>query len=455
MADDEALARARQAVEDAGATRIRVEIPDTDGNLRGKVVSAAKALKGGATVSDVFYTLSLRDEVFEAPLTGQDTGFPDVKAVPDWSTLVPVPWERDTLAVLTDVHTKRDEPLTVDPRLALRRAEARAVEAGFEARIGVEFELYLFQGGEAADRAIRAGRPRDLVATGREWQAYSLWRLEDLAGFVAEVDPMLHAYGAQVEAWSTELGYGMIEVATAPLPPLAAADAAARLKLGLKELAKRHGLIATFIAKWDTAQSGSSGHVHQSLLRGGENAFWTGEQDELTQTGRQYLAGLLQHAPELSAFSCPNVNSYRRPSPELWAPTNASWGWDNRQAAVRVITLTPSSTRLEYRRPGADFNPYLTIAACLDSGLHGIREGLEPPPVSAVKAFDDASVPPFPSTLEAAADALDASSVAREWYGDELVDHYVLSRRAEAGYVRDIANAQVPEYEVARYFEIA
>src|SRR4029079_12069740 len=127
--------------------------------------------------------------------------------------------------------------------------------------------------------------------------------------------------------------------------------------------------IATFIAKWDTAQSGSSGHVHQSLLRDGQNAFSTGEQDEFPDTGLRYLAGLLRHAPELSAFTCPNVNSYRRPSPELWAPTNASWGWDNRQAAVRVITLAASPPRLEYRRPGADFNPYLTIAACLDSGL--------------------------------------------------------------------------------------
>lgn len=452
---DGALDAARLAIEDAGATRIRVEIPDTDGNLRGKLASAAKLLTGrGATVSDVFYTLALRDEVFEAPLTGQDTGFPDVVAVPDWSTLRPVPWERDTMAVITDMHTKAGEPHGVDPRRALRAAERRASEQGFEARIGVEYELYVFHCGEDGDRAIRAGRPRDLLATGREWQAYSLWRLEDLHGVLADMDDMLRAYGVTVESWSTELGYGMIEAATAPLPPVAAADTAARFKLALKELAKRHGLVATFIAKWDMAQSGSSGHVHQSLLRGGENAFAAGT-DELTETGRHYLGGLVACAAELSAFATPNVNSYRRPSPELWAPTNVTWGWDNRQAAVRVITLDPGSTRLEYRRPGADFNPYLTIAACLDSGLWGIREGVEPPPVSQVRAFDDPSAPPYPATLDAAADALEASECARAWYGEELVSHYVLSRRAEAGYVRDLAAGHVPEYELARYFEIA
>jgi len=456
MADDAALAQARETLERERVTRIRVEIPDTDGNLRGKYVAAAKLLKGkGATLSDVFYVLSIRDDVYEAPLTGVATGFPDVVGVPDWSTLRPVPWDRDLYAVIVDMHTKRGEPLGVDSRLALRRADARAAAMGFEARFGVEYELYLFHGGEEGDRALRAGRPRDLQSVGREWHAYSMWRFEDMHGFVAQADELLRGYGVEIEAWSTELGYGMIECALAPLPPLAAADAAARFKLAGKELAKRHGLIASFIAKWDMAQSGSSGHLHQSLQQDGRNVFWGGEQDSLSETGRHYLGGLLALAPELSVFSTPNVNSYRRPSPELWAPTNASWGFDNRQAAVRAITLEEASARFEYRRPGADLNPYLAIAGCLDSGLDGIRRGIKPPPDSTGPAFDDPNAPPYPATLDAAADALDASSLAREWYGDELVTHYVVSRRAEAEYVRQIANGQVPDYELTRYLETA
>jgi glutamine synthetase len=437
-------------------SRVRVEIPDTEGNLRGKYAAAKKLAKGkGATLSDVFYVLTIRDEVFEAPVTGVATGFPDVIGMPDWSTLVPVPWERDLSAVIVDMHTKDRAPLEVDPRLQLRRAVDRATAAGYDALFGVEFEIYVFHCGDGGDAALRGGRPRDLRSAGREWQAYSLWRFEDMHELVADVDEKLRGYGVEIEAWSTELGYGMIECATVPLRPLQAADAAARFKLAFKELCKRHGMVATFIAKWDMAQSGSSGHLHQSLLRDGENVFWAGVRDTLSETGRHYLGGLLACASELSAFSTPNVNSYRRPSPELWAPTNVTWGHDNRQACVRTITLDAASARIEYRRPGADLNPYLSIAACLDSGLYGIANGIEPPSASVGPAFDNPDAELYPATLEQAADALDASTLARGWYGDAYIDHYVASRRAEAAIVHGIANAQVPDYEIARYFEIA
>ncbi len=452
----EPLDRVREAVDRGEVRRIRAEMPDTDGNLRGKYAGPAKLLKGsGAALSDVFYVLSVADDVFEAPLTGVETGFPDVVGQPDWSTFTPVPWQPGVWGVITDMQTKAGDPCPVDPRLATRRAAERAAALGFEARFGIEYEIYLFEGGPEADALMRAGRHRELTPMGREWQAYSLWRFQDGDGFMHVLDEALHGYGIEIEAWSTELGKGMVECATPPLPPVEAADAAARTKLAIKEVAKAHGLVATFIAKWDMAQSGSSGHLHQSLTRDGRNAFWAGGEDALSATGRQYLAGLVRHAAELSAFATPFVNSYRRPSPELWAPTNASWGWDNRQASIRAITVSEGAARLEYRRPGADMNPYLAIAACLDAGLQGIREGLEPPPASIGPAFDDPDVPAYPASLEEAADLLDRSTFAREWYGDALVDHYVASRRAEAVFVRRLADAQVPAHELTRYFETA
>jgi glutamine synthetase len=448
------IEQVRAAVERGEVHRIRIEIPDTDGNLRGKYVSPAKLLKGsGAAVSDVFYTLSVADDVFEAPVTGVATGFPDVVAQPDWSTARLVPWQPGVLSVIGAMQTKAGEPHPIDPRGATRRAEERAAALGFEARVGTEYEIYLFEGGASADAAIRAGRHRDLVPLGREWQAYSLWRFADGDAAVLALDAALRGFGIEMEAWSTELGRGMVECATPPLPPVAAADLAARAKLAIKEVARGLGLIATFIAKWDMAQSGSSGHLHQSLARDGENAFWAGGPDVLSITGRHYLGGLVTCAPALSAFATPFVNSYRRPSPELWAPTNASWGWDNRQAAIRAITSSRAATRLEYRRPGADLNPYLAIAACIDSGLHGIREQIEPPRASVGAAFDDPTAGRYPSSLTEAADLLEASTLARGWYGDDLVDHYVTSRRAEAETVRRLADAQVPAHELVRYFE--
>ena len=444
----------REELERLGATRVRVEMPDTDGTLRGKYVSADKILAGkGASVSDVYYTLTIADDVFEdSPLTGPDTGWPDVVGMPDWSTLRPVRWEHELAAVLADVHTKAGDPLGVDPRHALRRACTRLEAAGLEARFGVEYELYVFHHDDAADRALRSGRVRELIPISREWQAYSLFRWPEQAGFIAELTSAMAAYGVPIEAISTELGYGMIEVAIAPAPPLEAADRAARFKLGCKEIARRHGLVASFIAKWDLQQSGSSGHLHQSLLRDGANAIWSG-QGELSETGRHYLGGLMAASGELSAFMSPFPNSYRRYIPDTWAPTNVTWGHDNRNACVRVITVAEGSTRFEHRRPGADLNPYLAIAACLDAGLHGIRERIEPPPESPGRAYADEQAELFPTSLGEAAERLAGSRLAREWYGDLLVDHYVVSRRAELRAWEAVRDAQVPEWEAARYLE--
>ena len=162
----------REELERLGATRVRVEMPDTDGTLRGKYVSAEKILAGkGASVSDVYYTLTIADDVFEdSPLTGPDTGWPDVVGMPDWSTLRPVRWEPELAAVLSDVQTKTGDPLGVDPRHALRRACTRLDEAGLEANFGVEYELYVFHLDDAADRALRpaaSGSSSRSAASGR------------------------------------------------------------------------------------------------------------------------------------------------------------------------------------------------------------------------------------------------------------------------------------------------
>lgn len=438
-----------------GARRVRVEMPDTDGTLRGKYVSADKILAGkGASVSDVYYALTIADDVIEtSPLTGPETGWPDVVGYPDWTTLRTVPWEDGLAAVICDVRTKAGEPLGVDPRLALRRTCERLDAAGFEARVGVEYELFVFHLDGEGERALREGRVRELTPISREWQAYSLFRWPEKAAFIEELTRFLDVYGCPIEAISTELGYGMIELAIGPAAPLEAADRAARLKLGCKEIARRHGMLASFIAKWDIGQSGSSGHVHQSLFRDGRNVFWQAL-DELSETGRHYLGGLVAVTPELSAFMSPFPNSYRRYIPDTWAPPNASWGHDNRNACIRAITSSETATRLEHRRPGADFNPYLSIAACLDAGLHGIRTRLEPPPESPGRAYEDPGAPMFPASLPEAAAALGGSALARDWYGDLLVDHYVASRYVEQECWEKLRDAQVPEWEAARYLEV-
>lgn len=448
---------ARQVLERLGARRVRVEFIDTDGRLRGKYVTVEKALsRGGIGLPEFFYALSVDDGAYDVPIASPDHGYPDFFAIPDWSTLRPALHEDGVAAVICDVRSKTGEPVQFDGRSALRRTCTRLSEAGFDALIGVELEFYLYQLDDHGLAALRDQRPTGLRPVGRTRQTLSVHRWPDHAGFVADLDAALASYGIEVEAFSTELGYGMLEAALSPVSPLQAADNAARFKQICKDVARRNGILASFVAKPDMRQEGAGAHLHQSLLRDGRNVFCPEEQGRtgMSDTFRHYVGGVVSTAGETSVFQCPYANSYRRLDPKFFAPTNISWGIDNRAACLRVITDSRSSTRLEHRRGGADFHPYLSIAASLDGGLHGIRNRIEPPPASVGAAYEDAQAERFPATLREAAAALHDSELARHWYGDDFVDHYAASRISEAATYESLRDGYVPDWELARYLEV-
>jgi len=448
---------AKEKLDALNLRRVRVEFIDTDGRLRGKYVTVEKALSsGGIGLPEFFYALSVDDGAYDVPIASADHGFPDFFAIPDWSTLRPVPNEDGVAAVICDVRSKTGEPVQFDGRSALRRTCARLADAGFEALIGVELEFYLYEIDDLAETALREQRPTQLRGVGRTRQTLSVHRWPDHGQFVAELDAALACYGIEVEAFSTELGYGMLEAALSPVPPLQAADNAARFKQACKDVARRNGMLASFVAKPHMQQEGAGAHLHQSLLRDGRNAFCPedGRSTGMSETFRHYVGGVVATAGELSVFQCPYANSYRRLDPKFFAPTNISWGIDNRAACLRVITDSRSATRLEHRRGGADFHPYLAIAASIDGGLHGVRNRIEPPRPSTGAAYADVDAEQFPGNLRAAADALDASTLARQWYGDDFVDHYAASRISEISAYEALRDAHVPDWELARYLEV-
>lgn len=437
--------------------RVRVEFIDTDGRLRGKYVTVEKALSGGGIgLPEFFYALSVDDGVYDVPIATPDHGFPDFFAIPDWSTLRRTPHEGGVAAVICDVQTKGGEPVQFDGRSALRRTCDRLAEAGFEALIGVELEFYLYRLDDDAENAAPEQLPGRLRPVGHTRQTLSVHRWPDHADFIADLDTAMSAYGIEVEAYSTELGYGMLEAALSPVPPLQAADNAARFKQACKDVARRHGMLASFVAKPDMQQEGVGAHLHQSLLRDGRNVFCPedGTSTGMSDVFRHYVGGVVATAAEVSVFQCPYANSYRRLDPKFFAPINISWGIDNRAACLRVITDSRAATRLEHRRGGADFHPYLSIAASLDGGLHGIRERIEPPEASTGAAYADAQAALFPATLRAAAAALQDSALARQWYGNEFVDHYAASRVSEAATYESLRDRYVPDWELARYLEV-
>ena len=301
---------------------------------------------------------------------------------PDWSTLVPVPWERDLSAVIVDVHDEGRRAARASTRGSSCAGRSSGWPRPASRRcFGVEYELFIFHCGEAGDaRAARRPAARPAVGRAASGRPTACGGSRTCASSSPRPTLLLRDYGVAIESWSTELGYGNIECAT---------NAAAAARGGRR----RGPLQGRVQGAREAPRAGRELHrqvEHDAvgLVAGtstsrccatARNAFAGGEMDTLSETGRHYLGGLIECSRELSAFSTPNVNSYRRPSPELWAPTNASWGWDNRQASVRAITIDQEASRLEYRRPGADLNPYLAIASCLDSGLRGIANKIEPP----------------------------------------------------------------------------
>ena len=258
----------------------------------------------------------------------------------------------------------------------------------------------------------------------------------------------LTAFGIPIEGFHTETGPGVYEAAIAVDEALAAADKAALFKTAVKEIAGRHGLIPTFMAKWNADLPGSSGHLHQSLWDAEKhhNLFSDGV-GGMSGMMQHYIAGLLANLPELAAVFCPTINSYKRTVPGAWAPVNATWGVDNRTTAIRAIPGGAKSTRVELRLTGADINPYLAIAASIAAGLDGVEREL-PLPAATVNAYAG-DAPALPRTLAEATGRFRESQVARRWLGADFVEHYAGTREWES---RQFDKA-VTDWELARYFE--
>ena len=258
--------------------------------------------------------------------------------------------------------------------------------------------------------------------------------------------------GVPLEGLHTETGPGVLEAAITNSTALEAADRSALFKTFTKEIAYLHGIVPTFMAKWNVDLPGSSGHMHQSLWTpDGKNAFFdANDPNRISDTFRHYIAGQMLLLPHILPMLAPTVNSFKRLVEGMWAPTRITWGIDNRTVALRVIPGSPKSTRLELRVGGADLNPYLGVAAAYAAGLYGIENQLELTHEPIVGNGYEADAVHLPRDLDAAADSMDGSSIVRELLGDDFVDHFVSSRRWEARQYR----AAVTDWELKRYFEL-
>jgi glutamine synthetase len=423
--------------------RIKLGVFDIDGLLRGKYISREKfesASKGGLGFCDVIFGWDLADELYDnVKYTGWHTGYPDAHAVVDLATRRHIPWEPNTDFYLLDLVNADGSLLPLAPRNVLKRVIGQAHQAGYEPYFAAEFEFWLF---EETPRTVRDKGYRQLTSLTPGMFGYSIVRASSQTPLVHDLLDQLRAFDCELEGLHTETGPGVYEAAIAVDKALAAADKAALFKTAVKEIAQRHGLMATFMAKWNAALPGSSGHLHQSLWDSSRNLFATDP-----RLMNAYIAGLAHHLPAMMALYCPTVNSYKRTVPGTWAPVNATWGVDTRTAAIRALPGGPKSSRVELRITGADINPYLAIAASLASGLDGIANAMEP--AAPVKNAYSANAPALPLNLRDASRALDSSEFAHKALGTEFVSHYCATREWEW---RQFSKS-VTSWELERYFE--
>jgi glutamine synthetase len=438
----------RKQFEQRGIKKVKVGGFDIDGVLRGKYVSLDKfwsVAEPGFGFCDVIFGWDIGDVLYDnAKVTGWHSGYPDTHARIDLDTFRVLPAEPDTAAFLVDFVDK-DGAHPACPRSLLKSVLAKAAKSGYSASVGAEFEFWVFR--ETPESLHEKGF-RNLAPLSPGMFGYSWLREEQNRAFCHAILDEMEAFDIAIEALHTETGPGVYEVAIRYDDALRAADKAALFKTQLKSLASRHGLAVTFMAKWNHDLPGSSGHLHQSLWKDGKNVFH--DNTGLSSIGRQYVAGLVELMPELTALYTPTVNAYKRYVPGVWAPLTASWGIENRTCAVRVIPGGASSTRVEYRQTAADINPYIAIATCLAAGLWGIEQGKEPPPpASGDASTTDDPKALLPRTLKDATARLAASERARAILGEPFVDHYVRTREWE---VRQFERV-VTDWELRRYFE--
>ncbi len=445
-------------LEGQNVPRVRLGGFDIDGILRGKYITVDKlcsVLEYGMGFCDVIFGWDCHDELYNGigvELTGWHTGYPDLQATIDRTSLRRVPWEGDIPFFLLDFALPDGTPYPASPRQVLRRVIDHANNQGYTAHLATEYEFYVFA--ETPD-SVRTKGYRGLQHADPGMFGYSALRASAAQPIMCDLTELLDAFGIPVEGIHTETGPGVYEAAIAHDETLLAADNAALFKTAAKEILGRHGLMPSFMAKPFAHLPGCSGHTHQSLWHRGQPAFHDPD-DALGMSPlfKSYVAGVQALLPEFMALYCPTINSYKRTVPGMWAPTNATWGFENRTASLRVIrSASGKGTRVENRLVGSDVNPYLAGAATLAAGLWGIEQGLElgAPVVGNAYATDaEATGSALPRSLAQAADLLDKSEVARRLFGDAFVTHYVATRRWE---VAQFAKA-VTDWEMSRYFEI-
>jgi glutamine synthetase len=372
-------------------------------------------------------------------MSSWSTGYGDFVFQPDLSTLHRIPWHPGSVGLLADLQWLDGSPVVASPRQILGEQAARLAERGWKAYAGTELEFIVFK--DSYEDAWNAGY-RNLTPANLYNSDYSLLGTARIEPLLRRIRLAMTGAGLTVESAKGECNLGQHEIAFKYDEVTAACDHHVIYKNGAKEIAAQDGVSVTFMAKVNERE-GNSCHIHMSLRDFDGGPVFANDDVVF----KQFLAGQLKYMPELTLMFAPNVNSYKRYAEGSFAPTAIAWGHDNRTCALRVVGHG-SGLRFENRVPGADVNPYLASAAMVAAGLAGIEEGLELEPEFKGNAYES-DAPRVPGTLRDARNAFAGSGLAREAFGEDVVEHYLNAADVELA----AFDAAVTDWELRRGFE--
>ena len=427
-----------------------VVMTDMQGRLVGKRIHAPFFLDEVAKhgTEGCNYLLAVDIDMNTVPgyqMSSWEKGYSDFAMIPDFSTLRIIPWLPGSAMVTADVKWLDGTDVVASPRQILIKQVSELKEHGFKALVGTELEFIVFNDTyeEAWQKGYKNLTPANLYNV--DYSILGGSRLEPLLRAIR-----LHMSGAgmSVESVKGECNFGQHEIAFKYDNALTTCDNTVIYKNGAKEIASDMGYALTFMAKFNERE-GNSSHIHLSFRGLNDELVMTDEKDPdgLSEIGKQFIAGQLAHARELTLLFAPNINSYKRYVPGSFAPTAIRWGRDNRTCAFRLVGHG-KSLRLENRIPGGDVNPYLAVAGIMAAGLDGIKKKMKLEPIFEGNAYVSDS-PRVPSSMVEARNLWAESSFVREVFGKEVQDHYTNFADVEIA----AFGKAVTDWELFRNFE--
>ncbi|HIG78936.1 MAG TPA: glutamine synthetase [Cycloclasticus sp.] len=454
-----------QRVEEEGIKYVRVTYCDQHGLTRGKMLPVKQfiaVLKNGLASTHAIFAMDSANNIF-LPVFSEDGGFGnaemggagDMVLVPDPTTFRLLPWGDSTAWVLSDLYLKSGAVMPFSPRAILANQLQDLHAKGYELLIGLEVEFHVFKIDDphlTMQASTQPAEPPSVSPLAHAYQYQGEQNLDEVAPLMELFHQHLAALELPIRSLEDEWGPGQCEITMEPLPAMQAADAMVLMRTTLKQLARRHGYLVSFMCKPALPNVYSSGwHLHQSLvdLKSGDNAFATTDEAQfLSPIGQQYVAGLIEHARACTAFSNPTINGYKRMNANALAPNRAVWSVDNKAACLRLANAGDPSAHIENRSGEPAANPYLFFASQLAAGMDGIETKKDPgPPLNDPYAQTDKT--PLPASLMEAVTALDESELLRKVIGNTFVDYYLMLKRHEIH--RFLST--VTDWEHREYFE--